>query len=274
MPLPAPLLRRNNQVHKKTFGHLLVCAGSANMLGAACLVALAAMRSGAGLVTAAIPKRLNTTLQCKIAHAIMTLPVPAGGKECFGPGDAVFLGTAWPRFSAVALGPGIGTALPAKKFAEHLIRACPLPMVVDADALASFTPPEGDRIRIVTPHPGEFLRLTGEAPVTDSQRRQAALRFSQKNKVVLVLKGRHTVIAGSSGKLHVDKIGSAALAKAGTGDVLTGIIAGLLAQGVPPFEAAKNGVILHGMAARRAGLKNRFSLLATDLIDQLKRIPA
>ena len=276
MRLPAPLLRQNKRAHKRDFGHVLVAAGSPTMLGAACLVSLAAMRAGAGLVTAAVPRTLNLSLQQKISHAVMTLPVPGSAKGCFAAGDVSFLEKGWSRFSVVAIGPGLGADPATQKFVRGMLKACPLPMVVDADALnaLSVRHPEPRRgegsqqaVRIFTPHPGEFFRLTGEKPLTDAARRQAAIRFARDHHVVLVLKGHHTVIASPDGKVCVNKTGSPALAKAGTGDVLTGIIAALLAQGVEPFEAAKSGVQLHAAWAVDV-LRQRqpFSLMAVDLI--------
>ena len=272
MRLPAPLLRRNKRVHKRDFGHVLVAAGSPTMLGAACLVSLAAMRAGAGLVTAAVPKKINLTLQAKISHAMMTLPVPGTGDGIFAAGDAPFLLKRLSLFSAVAIGPGLGRALSTQAFVLKMLKVCPLPMVVDADALNALAG-RTDLLalmagpRILTPHAGEFTRLTGEMPTTNADRRCAAAAFAVKHRSVLILKGYHTVIASPDGKSVIDKSGGPELAKAGTGDVLTGIIAGLLAQGVLPFEAATAGVALHAAWAK-ACLRHRqpFSLTAVDLV--------
>ncbi len=275
MRLPTPLLRRNKRAHKNEFGHLLVVAGSPSMLGAACLVALAAMRSGAGLVTGAIPKALNNTLQRKIAHAIMTLPVTGAAGEVFGKKDIGVLKKCWHKYTAVAVGPGLGLKPATIQFVRTIIEQCPLPMVIDADAINALSGglkplKKSPGPRVLTPHPGEFFRLTGLKPETDRERRLAARSFAIKHNVVLVLKGRHSIVASADGRVYLNKTGNAGMAKAGMGDVLTGMIGALLAQGVPAFEAARAAVHWHG-AAGDLCLKNKhiFSLTAPDLIEIL-----
>ena len=278
MQLPAPLLRRNKKDHKNVFGHVLVAAGSPCMLGAPCLVSLAAMRCGAGLVTAAIPKALNLTLQKKLAHAVMTLPVPGAPGNIFGEADSKALEKYWHKYTAVAIGPGLGTAATTRKFVQALVNTCPLPMVIDADALNALSLQTrktialktARKVRILTPHAGEFYRLTGLKPVTDRERRVAARAYAVENKVIIVLKGHHTVVASPDGKVYVNASGNTGMAKAGMGDVLTGMIGALLAQGLFAFEAAKAAVYMHGLAGDRLlRRKHIYAFTADDLINEI-----
>lgn len=283
MRLPAPLLRQNKRSHKNDYGHLLVVAGSPSMLGAACLVSLAAMRFGAGLVTAAIPAKLNLALQQKINHAIMTMPVPGTKDGVFSLRDARILAENWSRYNALSIGPGLGSGPATIKFVQTIVNSCPLPMVIDADALNAIAPSFRERssknrltclnARILTPHPGEFYRMSGLRPKTDRERLQAAKDFAISNNVILVLKGHRTVVASPKGEVYVNKTGNAGMAKAGMGDVLTGMTGALLAQGVPAFEAAKVSVFWHGKIADICVRgSNDFSLTAVDIINAFPAI--
>lgn len=275
MLLPVPLLRLNKQAHKNDFGHLLVVAGSPSMLGASCLVSLSAMRFGAGLVTAAIPRKLNMTLQTKISHAVMTLPLPSAGGDTFHADDLKMLQAHWKRFTALVIGPGMGLTASTQEFIRSVVTKCPLPMVVDADglnALASWKIKQHrfQAPRILTPHPGEFFRLSGSRPVSRSERVLAAKTFSNENNIILILKGHQTVVAAPDQKPYVNTSGNAGMAKAGMGDVLSGMIGALLAQGIAPFEAAKLAVYHHGHVADKI-VKNipKRRLIATDIINAL-----
>ncbi|MBF0505059.1 MAG: NAD(P)H-hydrate dehydratase [Candidatus Omnitrophica bacterium] len=272
-----PLLRRNKRAHKNDFGHLLVVAGSPAMLGAASLVSLSAMRAGAGLVTAAIPSTLNLALQKKISNAVMTMPVAGSKGDVFGLTSFRQIRKHWSKFTSVAMGPGLGTSFFVKAFVRAMAFQCPLPMVIDADALNALSGSleilkSCRSARVLTPHPGEFFRLSGNKPLTERERRKAAKDFAVENNVVLVLKGHRTVVASPDGKVFVNMTGNPGMAKAGTGDVLTGIIAGFLAQGIPSYDAAKEAVYRHGMAGDIL-LKQRkiYSFTADDLIDSFSR---
>jgi hydroxyethylthiazole kinase-like uncharacterized protein yjeF len=279
MRLPAPLLRREPRVHKQSFGHVLVVAGSPPMLGAACLTAVAAMRAGAGLVTAAIPKELNTTLQTKLPYEIMTHCVAGGRDNCFSLKDAHVLLDLANRYTSMALGPGLGIARSTLSFARALVAAAPLPLVVDADALNAL-PGCLDILktakgpRVLTPHAGEFARMTGDKIIlSDKVRLQAAAAFAREFQVILVLKGHRTVVAYPDGTSYVNRTGNAGMAKAGMGDVLTGMIAGLLAQGVSPQEAARFAVYWHGLAGDKAVMNiAKASLTAGDVVATLGRV--
>ncbi len=273
MRLPKPLLRQNKSVHKNNFGHVLVVAGSPTMLGAACLTALSSMRSGAGLVTVAVPKSLNLTLQKKLSPVLMTLPVKETKAKTFSPAAFDELMKCSHQFNAVALGPGIGLDKGTRQFVIMMIRHYPLPMVVDADALNALSEDlsvllKAKAPRILTPHVGEMSRLSGMTKkAIEHDRKGSAVRFAKAHQCVLVLKGAGTVVASPEGKVYVNKTGNAGMATAGSGDVLTGMIAAFVAQGISVFEAASLGVSMHGtagdIAARRVG---KTSLIATDII--------
>ena len=267
MRSPKPLLRDEPHSSKKDFGHLLVFAGSSSMLGASCLVSLAAIRSGAGLVTCAIPKELNLTLQKKISPVIMTLPFE----------KYIHIKEKFSYFNSLAIGPGLGRIASIGKVVLNLILDYDHPMVIDADALnfIAVQPNVLQKVKspkILTPHTGEMARLTGlSVSCVEKNRRQVALDFAVEYKCILILKGHHTIVADPLGGVYINRSGNAGMAKAGMGDVLTGMIGGLLAQGVPAIDASRYGVFWHGKIGDTLALKqNRSSFIATDMIEELK----
>ena len=276
MPQPSVLLRRNPHLNKKDFGHVLVVAGSANMLGASALCSLAAMRSGAGLVTAAVPYSLNLNLQKKISHVVMTLPLPQTAQASFSVKAFDILKKYFSKYNAVAIGPGLGVNSSTVKLVYKMIEHYPGSMVVDADALNALAKNleillKAKGQRILTPHAGEMSRLTGKSIAEiEKNRKKIALDFARQYHCVLVLKGHRTVIASAYGKVFVNTTGNVGMATAGSGDVLSGVIAAFLAQAIEPFEAARLGVYYHGKAGDRAAkVKSKASLIATDIIEQI-----
>jgi NAD(P)H-hydrate epimerase len=277
MRLPAQLLRRKKNAHKNDFGHVLVVAGSPSMLGAAALTGLAAMRAGAGLTTIAVAKSLNLTLQAKISNVIMTLPLPETIRGTIAPMAFTILQHRWSTYSVVALGPGMTIDSGTVRFIEKMYHECPLPMVVDADALNALAGKleklgQPRAARILTPHPGEMARLTGlPKSKVEADRRRTALRYAKRWGCVVVLKGHGTVAASPEGKVYINFTGNPGMATAGSGDVLTGMIAALVSQGLGPFEAAKFGVWWHGKSGDDAasGQHPRASLIASDIIQKL-----
>ena len=267
MQPPSVLLRRNPDLNKKDFGHVLVVAGSSTMLGACALCSLAAMRSGAGLVTAAVAKNLNLTLQKKISNVVMTLPLPSS--KAFDVLKKSFF-----KFNAVAIGPGLGLHKSTVQFIYKMIEHYPGPMVVDADALNALAKNlkllrNAKGPRILTPHDGEMARLMGKS----SMDCVSASDFVRQNNCILVLKGHRTIIASSQGKLVVNTTGNVGMATAGSGDVLTGMIAAFLAQGIEPFQSARLGVYYHGKAGDLAAkAKSKISLIATDIINSIPEV--
>lgn len=239
------LPRRTATSHKYRFGHALVVGGPVETTGAARLAAMAALRVGAGLVSIACRP---DALAGYAAHltTIMTKPAP----------DAAALGRllADARFSGVAIGPGAGVGQHTRELVTTVL-AANRPTVLDADALTSFTdcrPDLLDRLRadcVLTPHDGEFARLFDH----EGSRLERAAAASRACGAVVLLKGGDTVVAAPDGRAAIQAEAPPALATAGTGDVLAGLLVGLLAQGVPAYEAAAAAVWLHAEAARRAG---------------------
>jgi ADP-dependent NAD(P)H-hydrate dehydratase / NAD(P)H-hydrate epimerase len=249
------LPRRPLASHKGTFGHLVVVAGSEGKTGAAALTAEAGLRSGAGLVTAAAPASLNDILELKLTEA-MTLPLPeAEGARVLGEKALGALKDFLTGKTAAALGPGLGAHPETQALVRALIRDCPLPLVIDADGVNALagqveTLKRAPGPRILTPHPGEMSRLLGiGAQEVQSRRLDTAREFASAHGVWLVLKGAQTVVAAPDGRVSLNPTGNPVLASGGTGDVLTGLIGGWLAQGLPPWDAARLGVYLHGLAA-------------------------
>lgn len=264
-----PLLKRAKNSHKNQFGHVCVIAGSTRMLGAAALTALAAMRAGAGLCTVAIPEKLNLTLQKKLSHVVMTLPLSAH--------RFASLRKEWHKFDVIAIGPGMGQDKSTQHFILKVVSTTHVPIVIDADALNVLAAhkierPFSKQPCIMTPHIGEMARLTGLSGEKIEADRQGVTKFwAKKWNAVVLLKGRHTVVASPNGKVYINKTGNPGMATAGSGDVLTGMIAALIAQGLDAFEAACFGARLHGEAGDKALKKHSVqSLIATDIINYLR----
>jgi hydroxyethylthiazole kinase-like uncharacterized protein yjeF len=266
--------------HKGTFGHLLVLAGSAGKTGAAALASEGALRAGAGLVTLGIAQSLNDILEVKITEA-MTLPLPeAAGARALGRAALSPVRKFLSDRDALALGPGLGTHPETQELVRRLVGSLPHPMVVDADGVnalaADLTALPAPGLRILTPHPGEMARLVdASVPEVQADRLGLAWETARRLGVVLVLKGAQTLVAAPDGRLSLNVTGNPALASGGTGDVLTGLIGGYLAQGLAPYDAARLGVYLHGLAAdfwaARYGPRG---LTAGDLLDVFPEVVA
>ena len=274
--MPALFSRVDPRLSKKDFGHLLIIAGSPAMLGAAALSSLAAMRSGAGMVTAAVPKSLNLTLQRKISHVVMTLPLAEDSRGCFSLKAYDQLKKIWDRFDAIAIGPGIGREAGIQKLVCQTILHCPKPLVIDADALFALAKHPAILLkskapRVLTPHSGEMSRLTGlSVKKIEGMRKKTALDFAHRFNCVLLLKGHQTVVASAQGDVYINHTGNAGMATAGSGDVLTGIITAFLGQGMNPFEAAKYGAYYHGKSGDLAAQTHgKSGMIASDMIDYL-----
>jgi len=249
------------------------------MLGAAALSSLAAMRSGAGMVTAAIPKALNLTLQEKISHVVMTLPLAQDRAGAFSLKAYDQLKKIWDRFDAIAIGPGMGRDLGTQRLVRQVIIHCPKPLVIDADALFALAGAtqillKAKAARVLTPHSGEMSRLINQPiKAIEANRLAIATDFSRRYNCVLLLKGHRTVVASPEGKTYVNKSGNVGMATAGSGDVLTGMITAFLGQGILPYQAACLGAYLHGAAGDRAArTKSKMGMIATDIIESIPYI--
>jgi ADP-dependent NAD(P)H-hydrate dehydratase / NAD(P)H-hydrate epimerase len=265
---------RRRAAHKGDFGHLLALAGARGKSGAALLCGGAALRVGTGLVTLAGPSSLNAIFSSVLVEA-MTIPFRerADGSLALDEGA---IAQALQGKSAVAFGPGVGVSTDTIGLTRWLLAHSELPLVIDADGLnclATDLSPlrEARGPVILTPHPGEMARLlqTSNAEV-QSRRIEVARAFATRHRCCLVLKGAHTVIAAPEGQVWVNTTGNPGMASGGMGDVLTGVLAGLLAQGYPAAEACMLGVYLHGYAGDRAAQeKGEAGIIARDVIEQL-----
>ncbi len=274
----ARILRpRDPEAHKGTHGHLAIVAGGLGKTGAAILAARAATRAGAGLVTVGCPSVVLPIVAGGIVEA-MTWPLPDDGAGALAYDDGHAFERLFAEKRAAAVGPGIGTGAECIALVRWLATTRSLPLVLDADALTCLGTlgPTHDRPAdaaplILTPHPGEMSRLIGDDTVTIQRDRLAAARkAAAAYHAVVILKGARTVIAAPDGRAWINLSGNAGLAAGGTGDVLAGVVGGLLAQGYPPEEAATLGVFLHGHAADRiAERRGMIGLVASDLTDEL-----
>lgn len=266
---------RPKQSHKGAMGHLLVIAGSIGKGGAAKMTSLAALRCGAGLVTTALPKSLISSASLPVME-VMTLPLPESEKGCLALSAEKEILDATVGKRALAIGPGLSQDSEAQTLVRNLVAKIPLPMVIDADGLNAIAKDlsclkQKKGMLILTPHPGEMGRLIGKrASEVQENRFNIAAEFARNWEVILVLKGAHTVIAAPDGALRINNTGNPGMATAGTGDVLTGVIASYLAQGLSPLDAATLGVYHHGAAGDLAAeARGEAGLLASDLIHKL-----
>ncbi len=266
---------RPSDAHKGHTGHLLVIAGSPGKTGAAAMTATSAMRAGAGLVTLGIPASLNPVLEAQVMEA-MTDPLPETVKGILAEASFQRIMDLLSHKKCLAIGPGIGTAPETKTLFLRLLQENLTPMVIDADGLnilAGHTEilKDLDTPIILTPHPGEMARLIGTtAANVQKDRIKSARDFSETFNVHVVLKGARTVVAHPDGRVFINPTGNPGMASGGMGDVLTGVIAGFIAQGHSPELAAHAGVYLHGAAADSlANNKGPFGYLATDVMNSL-----
>ena len=251
--------------HKGSYGHGLLIAGSNNKMGAAILACKSALRSGAGLITLHHPKGAKSILPAAVPEVMSSLDE---NEEMWSNLPSLT------PYSAIAVGPGIGTFKPCQKALKLLIQETKLPLVIDADALnilsenktwLSFLPAHS----ILTPHPKEFERLVGKSK-NDFDCLERQLAFAEKYKVFLILKGAHTRIATPNGQVFFNSSGNPGMATAGAGDVLTGILLGLKAQAYTSMDACILGVFIHGLAGDFAAEnKGQISLISSDIIDSI-----
>ena len=275
--------------NKGMYGHVLVVGGSYGTAGAPAMASLAALRAGAGLVTAAVPKSI-LELVAAVAPELMLAPLREGAEGAVSlenlAADGLQALLKAKKFSVVALGPGLSTKAEAPEFVRGFVADCSLPMVIDADALNAFAgrtellkcaaamkDAKGKpRTLVLTPHPGEMARLTGLIiAAVEADRIHLARSFATEHKLTLVLKGWRTLIAHPDGRIAVNTSGNPAMAKGGSGDILTGIVAAMLAQFPEDVaRAVEAAVALHGLAADFAArAMDEHTVLATDTLAHL-----
>jgi ADP-dependent NAD(P)H-hydrate dehydratase / NAD(P)H-hydrate epimerase len=271
---PRPL-----ESHKGLFGHVLVIAGSVGKTGAAVMAAKAALRAGAGLVTIATPRSALSTVACQ-GMEFMTEPLPETdtGTVSLKAFEGDTLQKIFEGKTVLAVGPGLGSQPETVEYVRKLMDEVELPVVLDADGLNAFAGhaeliDSRGRVRILTPHPGEMSRLTGTATKELLERRiDVAREFAVDHEVVLVLKGSRTLIAAPGGRVAVNPTGNPGMATGGTGDCLTGLMAGLLAQyrTRPAEQVAAAAVFLHGLAGDVAAERQgQASMIAGDLLEAI-----
>lgn len=269
------LPRHSGMEHKGTYGRVLTIAGSRGMSGAAVLAAQAAARAGAGLVTLGVPAGIHDITEVKLTEA-MTFPLPQTDEGLLSRSAIDPILERARKSDVLALGPGIGSNADIAELVKKVLLEINIPCVLDADGLNMMVG-KTELFKLVksnlilTPHPGEMARLTGKTiQQIQKERLKITIKKATEWQSVLVLKGAGTVIAGPDETLLINGTGNPGMATGGTGDVLTGLIAGLVAQGVQPLHAAAAGVYLHGVAgdiaAKNLGMAG---MLAGDLLDQI-----
>jgi len=256
---------RSKYSHKGSFGHALLIAGSYGKMGAAVLASKAALKTGLGLLTTHIPYSAVDKMQSTVPEAMLSIDA---NEKNYSKNNNLSL------FNAICMGPGLGINTESQLALKILIQNTSLPMIIDADALnilsenktwLAFLPANS----ILTPHPKEFERLAGSSN-NSIERIQKQKDFSTKYNVIVVLKGANTSICLPDGNLYINSTGNPGMATAGSGDVLTGIITSLLAQGYTPVAATLIGVYIHGLAGDYAAIKLGFeSMIASDIINNI-----
>ncbi len=276
-PKKFPLLPRKKNTSKADYGHALILAGSTQMPGAAILAAEACLRSGAGLVTLAAPKSAHPLMAKRMSPEIIFLPLPEDKSGSVGVG-------AWPILRKViqkrpthviAVGPGLTRNVGVLSLVRKVVGSAQVPIVLDADGINAFQFKSKDlqahsSPMVMTPHQKEFERVFSvQCPKDTRQRLALAKKLAHLYDVTIVLKGHRTLVA-SEGQQYQNNTGNPGMAKGGTGDVLTGMIAAFIAQGLTPFKAACWAVYFHGKAGDLAvKVKGELGLLASDTIDFL-----
>lgn len=257
--------------HKGSCGKVFVLAGSVGMTGAAALCSEAALRVGAGLVTLGIPESLNHIMEVKLTE-VMTIPLPQTPDAGFSQQGYERIINFCESMNAVAIGPGIGRNTDTEELIKKLILELKIPMVIDADAIFALAL-QLDILRhknapaVITPHPGEMAHLLG-ITINEVQNNRIAIaqKFAEEYDTTVVLKGAGTIIADPDGNIWINPTGNQGMATAGCGDVLTGMISGLIAQGLSAPDAARLGVFLHGLAGDiKAKEKGYLPLIASDV---------
>lgn len=244
------------------------------MTGAAYLCSQSVLRAGSGLVICGIPESLNQIMEIKLTEA-MTLPLPETKEYFLSLKSKDKILEFCKKCDAVAIGPGLGQNKETQKLVKELILKIKCPLILDADGINALN---GDiKIlkkrkgrTIITPHPGEMSRLLGQEIKKTKNQENIVKKLAMETKIIVCLKGYKTIVASPGGEVYINKTGNSGMASGGTGDVLTGIIASFVGQGMNDFSATVVSVYLHGLAGDiAAGKKGKFSLIASDIIEYL-----
>ncbi len=274
VPLPV-LPPRRPESHKGDFGRALLVGGSRGMAGAIALAGMAALRSGAGLVTLAVPDACLEVV-AGFDPCYMTVPLPCDAEGRLNWASQERIAVAARSATCLALGPGLGRSQDIERVVAWLYRNLAQPIVVDADGLNALSA-NADSLaysagpRILTPHPGEFRRLVGDQDqrIKSEDLPREAIRLAQQHGIVLVLKGHRTLVTDGQRSIY-NTTGNPGMSTGGSGDVLTGVIAALVCQGLEAYEAAQLGVYVHGLAGDLAAEQmGQISMTAADLVRHL-----
>ena len=277
MQLPVWLHRRDPDTHKGDFGHIFVLGGSLGLTGAVCLTAKAGLKIGAGLVTVGVPYSLSSILEIKLTE-VMTLPLPETTHHTLAEEAYSKIEEFIEKIDVLAIGGGASRDLSTQKLILKVVSQINRSMVIDADGInAVATNIESlerrrEKAFILTPHLGEFSRLVKkEVNYLKKRGKELAKDFAFRYNLILVLKGHRTIVTDGK-EIFENNTGNPGMATAGSGDVLTGVIAGLVAEGMDAFNSAKLGVYLHGLAGDLAAEdKTQAGLVASDIIEYLPK---
>ncbi|MHB0955872.1 MAG: NAD(P)H-hydrate dehydratase [Pirellulaceae bacterium] len=272
------LPRRAAESHKGDYGRALLIGGSRGMSGSIALAGIAALRAGAGLVTLGVPDVCLETVAA-FEPCVMTVPLPCDAQGCLTAAAELSIQPWLARADVLACGPGMGRSPDVTRYVRSLYTSVSQPLVIDADGLNALAEqPDGlaeaGGPRIITPHPGEFRRLApgnnadGDMPDAEGQSVRA-VEMARAYKIVVVLKGHRTLITDGRRWVH-NTTGNPGMATAGSGDVLTGILTALLGQGLDPWDAARLGVHVHGLAGDLAArCRTQLAMTARDVVQLL-----
>ncbi len=271
---------RDPDGHKGTFGHALLIGGSTGLSGAILLAAQGTIRSGAGLVTAALPESLIPVFDGALQE-VMSIPLMETRQGTIAPEALPAIENILGASSVCAVGPGLSRYKEANAILRFILERAGVPVVIDADGLNALAE-DIDILKerqipiVLTPHPGEMARLTGQSTEEiQSDRIHYAVHYAREWGATVVLKGNKTVIAAPNGETYINITGNPGMATAGSGDVLCGIITGLISQGINPVNASVAGVYLHGLSGdHAAGIKGQRGLIAGDLLEALPLVIA
>lgn len=263
------LAPRDRDGHKGSYGRVLIVGGSRGMAGAVGLAGMAALRSGAGLVTVACPKEVIDVVS-GYEPSYLTAPLPCDPQGRFS--QEAIPRLPLEKMNVVGVGPGLGQSAALAALVAHVLDKATVPVVVDADALNVLVGrlailKHREHPTVVTPHVGEFGRLVNK-PIDDvlANKEEYAVRFAKEHNAVVILKGRHSIITDGS-KIAINATGNPGMATGGSGDVLTGLVSALIGQGLNSFDAAHLGAHLHGLAGDLAADHlGEVSLIASDLV--------
>lgn len=267
---------REKDTHKGSYGKVGIVAGSTGMSGSVCMASMSSLRSGSGLVYTVVPSCISNIVCIKLTECVIrSIGDFSNSVGCFVKNDIPQIMKAIEDCDCIVLGPGIGTNEETKAVVSHIITNYEKTMVLDADGLNCISLDvsifnKRKAPTVITPHPKEFERLLKNSGIEYTDRVKTSTEFSNKYNVITLLKGYNTVVTNINSQYHINPTGNPGMATAGSGDVLSGIIASLIGQGIDAFNAACCGAYIHGLAGDLAAKdKGEYGLIATDIIENI-----